>query len=148
MFRFLPLINTLVTIGVSFLLLSISAIISSNTLNFVFLIWILFFNIFINIIYIIPAINKYIFSIFRWWLIGLSNAFVFQDRELPIISILCDQEFAASVDRILSCGTPNIRWTAFYEITFFHLPVRPSLNFVKIRSLIFSDILHDDSWPW
>ena len=76
---------------------------------------------------------------------GLSNAFVFPDREPPIISILCDQKFVASVDCILSCGTPNVRWTAFYGITFFHKPVRPSLNFVKIRSLIFSDILHDDS---
>ena len=22
------------------------------------------------------------------------------------------------------------------------------LSFLKIRSLVFSDILHDDSWPW
>ena len=29
-----------------------------------------------------------------------------------------------------------------------HLSVRPSLNFLKIGSLVFSDILHDDSWPW
>ena len=27
------------------------------------------------------------------------------------------------------------------------LSVRPSLNFLKIASLDFSDILHDDSWP-
>ena len=26
--------------------------------------------------------------------------------------------------------------------------VHPSLNFLKIESLVFSDIVHDDSWPW
>ena len=26
--------------------------------------------------------------------------------------------------------------------------VRPSLSFLKIRSLVFSDIVHDDSWSW
>ena len=29
-----------------------------------------------------------------------------------------------------------------------HLSVRPSLNFLKIGSSAFSDIVHDDSWPW
>ena len=28
------------------------------------------------------------------------------------------------------------------------LSVRPSLSFLKIGSLVFSDIVHDDSWPW
>ena len=26
--------------------------------------------------------------------------------------------------------------------------VRPSLTFLKTESLAFSDIVHDDSWPW
>ena len=26
--------------------------------------------------------------------------------------------------------------------------LRPSLSFLKIGSLVFSDIVHDDSWPW
>ena len=26
--------------------------------------------------------------------------------------------------------------------------VRPLLSFLKIGSLVFSDIIHDDSWPW
>ena len=25
---------------------------------------------------------------------------------------------------------------------------RPSLSFLKIGPLVFSDIVHDDSWPW
>ena len=29
-----------------------------------------------------------------------------------------------------------------------HLSVRPSLNFLKIGSSAFSDIVHDDSWRW
>ena len=37
--------------------------------------------------------------------------------------------------------------TASYEITVVHLSVRPSLNFFKIESLVFSDIVLDD-WPW
>ena len=28
------------------------------------------------------------------------------------------------------------------------LSVCPSLSFVKIGSLVFSDIVHDDNWPW
>ena len=28
------------------------------------------------------------------------------------------------------------------------LYVRPSLSFLKIGSLVFSDIVHNDSWPW
>ena len=39
-----------------------------------------------------------------------------------------------------------------YEITPVRLSVRLfvrlSLSFLKIRSLVFSDIVHDDSWPW
>ena len=42
--------------------------------------------------------------------------------------------------------------TVFYEITLLCLPIRlsdhPSLNFLKIKSLVFSDILLDDSWTW
>ena len=44
MFNFLLLINNSVTIGLSFLLLSISAIVSSKTI----IIWIAFFNTFEN----------------------------------------------------------------------------------------------------
>ena len=44
-FSFLPLISNLVSIGLSFLLLSISAIISSNTISvFTCFIWIVFFK--------------------------------------------------------------------------------------------------------
>ena len=42
--------------------------------------------------------------------------------------------------------------TASYEITFVLLfvclSVRPSLSFLKIISLVFSDIAHNYSWPW
>ena len=46
--------------------------------------------------------------------------------------------------------------TAFYEITLVspsvclsvRTSVRPSLNFLKIESLVFSNILCDYSWPW
>ena len=34
-----------------------------------------------------------------------------------------------------------------FEITLTRLSVRSSLNFLKIESLVFSDSVHDDSWP-
>ena len=59
MLNFLPLINNLVTIGLPFLLLSISTIIRSKyDQYFAFFIWIVFFSIFINIIHIIRVFNK------------------------------------------------------------------------------------------
>ena len=66
MFNFLPSINNSVTIGLSFLLLCISAIISSKMVNnWLFFFggggggwWIAFFNVFINIIHIIWVFNK------------------------------------------------------------------------------------------
>ena len=39
-------------------------------------------------------------------------------------------------------------WAASYEITFVRLSVCQSLIFLKIGSLVFSDIVHDDSRPW
>ena len=80
---------------------------------FVLLIWIAFFNIFVNIIYIIrvfeysiktleplwyfrPTPSRFAscgsshkkLSLSGWWLVSLTNAFVFQDPESPIINIL------------------------------------------------------------
>ena len=52
-FNFLPLINNFVTVEFSFLLLIISAIISSKTINILFFILIVFINIFVNILHII-----------------------------------------------------------------------------------------------
>ena len=52
MFSFLPLVNNSITAGLRFLLPSIS------DQSFAFLIWIVFFNIFINIICIIPVFNE------------------------------------------------------------------------------------------
>ena len=41
------------------------------------------------------------------------------------------------------------RWrTASYQITLVRPYVCPSLNFLKIGSLGFFDIVHDDSWLW
>ena len=56
--------------------------------------------------------------------------------------------------RLTACRflTLDFSRTAFYEITLVRLsgplPVCSSLSFVKIRSLVFSDIVHDDCWPW
>ena len=58
MFSFLPVIHNLVIIGSSFLLQSISAIISSKTTKILFLIWIVFFSVSINIIKIMWVLNK------------------------------------------------------------------------------------------
>ena len=44
--------------------------------------------------------------------------------------------------------TLDVSRTASYEIIIVFLSVRPSRSFLKIGSLVFSDILHDDSWPW
>ena len=58
MFSFLPLINNSVTIRLCFLLVSISAIISSKTINFFVFYWNYIFNVFINLIHIILVFNK------------------------------------------------------------------------------------------
>ena len=42
----------------------------------------------------------------------------------------------------------DVSRTASYEITVVRLSVPPLLKFLKIGSLVFSDIVHDDSWPW
>ena len=52
MFNFLPLINSSVTTGLIILLLIISAIISLKNINIYIFFKIVFFNIFINILYI------------------------------------------------------------------------------------------------
>ena len=48
--------------------------------------------------------------------------------------------------------TLDVNWTAPYEITLARLSiclsVRSSLSFLKIESLAFSNIVHDNSWPW
>ena len=56
---FLPLINSSLTSNLfSFSLLCTSAIISKTMNHFSFFVWVVFFNIFINIIYIIRVFNK------------------------------------------------------------------------------------------
>ena len=47
MFSFLPLLNDLVTIGLSFLILSISSVISSNIINILCFLFVLFSSIFL-----------------------------------------------------------------------------------------------------
>ena len=47
-----------------------------------------------------------------------------------------------------SYWTLDVSRTASYEINLVCLPVRPSLSFLKIGSLVFSDIVHDNGWPW
>ena len=54
----------------------------------------------------------------------------------------------------------DVTWTVSYELTLVCLwvcpsvcssvypSVCPSLSFFKIGSLVFSGIVHDDSWPW
>ena len=46
--------------------------------------------------------------------------------------------------------TLDVSLTASYEITLAHPSFRLSVFhcFLKIGSLFFSDIVHDDSWPW
>ena len=46
------------------------------------------------------------------------------------------------------CWTLDISQTASFEITRVRLSARPSLSFLKIGWLVFSHIVHDDSWPW
>ena len=43
-----------------------------------------------------------------------------------------------------SYWTLDVSRTASYEINLVCLPVRPSLSFLKIGSLVFSDIVHDN----
>ena len=50
------------------------------------------------------------------------------------------------------CCTLDVNLTVSYEITLVRLSIRPSvhvsLGFLKIGSLVFSDIVHYDSLPW
>ena len=41
--------------------------------------------------------------------------------------------------------TLDVIWTATYEITLVRLSICPSLSFLKIGSLVFSDVVHGDS---
>ena len=55
-----------------------------------------------------------------------------------------------------TCWRLDVSRAASYEITLVCLSVcpsvrpsvHPSLSFLKIGSLVFSDIVRDDSWPW
>ena len=47
-----------------------------------------------------------------------------------------------------SYWTLDVIQTASYEILLVRLSVCPSLNFLKIGSIVFHGILHDDSFPW
>ena len=53
---------------------------------------------------------------------------------------------------IFGYWTLNVSWTVAYEIALIDLSIclsgRPSLGFLKISSLVVSDNVHDDSWPW
>ena len=53
---------------------------------------------------------------------------------------------------ILCFWTLNVSRTASYKITLVRLSIclstHRSVSFLKIGSLVFSDIVHDDGWPW
>ena len=44
-----------------------------------------------------------------------------------------------------SYWTLDVSQTASYEITVVRLPIHPSVNFLKIGSLVFPDVVHDNS---
>ena len=82
----------------------------------------------------------------RWYLLSERiNVFFFVSHILPWICLpkLCTCCF--------HCAT--IYWmldlcrTASYEITIVLRAVPPWLSFLKIRSLVFSDFAHNNSWP-
>ena len=60
----------------------------------------------------------------------------------------CDDAATPFLSIRLLYWTLNISQTASYEVTyiclFACLSVRPSLSFIKIGSLVFSNIVHDD----
>ena len=51
------------------------------------------------------------------------------------------------LEHLLWCWTLDVSRTASYEITLVRLSVRPSLSFLIIGSLVFSDMVHHDSCP-
>ena len=52
------------------------------------------------------------------------------------------------LEHLLWCWTLDVSRTASYEITLVRLSVCPSLSFLIIGSLVFSDMVHHDSCPW
>ena len=68
--------------------------------------------------------------------------------------------FPVEQDALKLFWTLDISQTASYEITLIRLSVRlsvrisappflgSSLSFLRIKSLVFAGIIHDDSWPW
>ena len=85
MFIFLPLLINSVTIGLSFLLVIISAIISSKTINILRFLFRFYFLCFVSCGFLA---YKKILSIFGFWIIRLNSESVFPDPEPPTINIL------------------------------------------------------------
>ena len=64
--------------------------------------------------------------------------------------------FLAIMHALFKFWMLNFGWTTYHEITLVNLSVplsislsvHPSLNFIKIGSLVFSNIVNDESWPW
>ena len=69
---------------------------------------------------------------------------------------ICLERDLAWLQIIFYVRQSTLSRTASYKITLVRLSVcpsvcpsvRPSLSFLKIKSLVFSDIVHDDSWSW
>ena len=79
----------------------------------------------------------------------------------------CNLIYPFSYHNNFYCWTLDVSWTEAYEITLVRPSVRPSvclsvcpsvrpvrppvcpsLSSFKIGSLVVSDIVHDDNWPW
>ena len=67
------------------------------------------------------------------------NSISLTQKKLGKIDTKTKKNFPLLLD-VQRCGK------ASYEIT--RPSVCPSLRFLKIGSLVFSNIVHDDSWPW
>ena len=84
-------------------------------------------------------------------LIALHTRFSADVKLCPIISRYRKRK-VCKYKSLIWLWTLDVSRTASYEITLVRLSVRPSvrpsLSFLKIGLLLFSDIVHDDSWPW
>ena len=65
-------------------------------------------------------------------------------RYILAILFLCVKETTFETREDVFYWTLGVSRPASYEITL----ARLSIRFLKIESLVFSEIVHDDSWPW
>ena len=87
-------------------------------------------------------------EVIRWHLAALDSNNLLRSSQYSSTSHELQILRYSSNGHINICWTLDVSRTASYEVTLVRPSVCPSLSFLKVGSLVCSDIVHDDSWPW